>query len=126
MLFDTDVLIWVLRGNEKAARAVHGAPDRRISIVSYMELVQGARDRAELRQIQAFLSDCRFQAVPLSENIGHRASIYVEQYGLSMGLALADALIAATAVENRLALCTGNRKHYRPIRDLLLKPFRPG
>lgn len=124
MLFDTDVLIWVLRGNEEAARAVHEAPERRISIVSYMELVQGARDRAELRQIQAFLSDCSVRIVPLSENIGHRASIYVEEYGLSMAMGLADALIAATAVESRLALCTGNRKHYKPIRDLQLKPFR--
>jgi hypothetical protein len=63
--------------------------------------------------------------VPLSENIGHRASIYVEEYGLGAGLGVADALISATAVEHRLTLGTGNRRHYRPIRDLDLKPFRP-
>ena len=126
MLIDTDILIWVFRGNGKAARLVDEEEERKISAVTYMEIIQGARNRGELRQIKAFLSDYGFQVVPLSENIGHRASIYVEEYGLSMALSVPDALIAATAVENHLTLCTGNRKHYGPIKDLLLKPFRPG
>jgi predicted nucleic acid-binding protein len=34
-------------------------------------------------------------------------------------------MIAATAVEQQRVLQTGNRKHFRPIRDLQLKIFRP-
>ena len=38
---------------------------------------------------------------------------------------MADALLAATAVESQMALCTGNRKHYGPIAELELSVFRP-
>jgi len=125
VLFDTDVLIWVFRGNRKAARIVDAMTDRSLSIVTYMELVQGARSRQELRQIKGFLSDAAFQVVPLSDTIGHRASIYVEEYGLGTALGVADALIAATAVENNQPLCTGNHRHYSSVKKLATKPFRP-
>jgi predicted nucleic acid-binding protein len=125
MLFDTDVLIWVLRGSGKAAKAVDGAGERAVSVVTYMELLQGARDKAEVRAIRSFLADMRFAIVPLSENIGHRASIYMEEYGLSVAMSMADALIAATAVEAHEPLMTGNVKHYKAIRDLDIRRFRP-
>jgi len=36
-----------------------------------------------------------------------------------------DALIAATAAEYGLSLCTGDQTHFRRIRNLDLVPFRP-
>lgn len=125
MLFDTDVLIWVLRGNAKAAMAIDDADARAVSVVVYMELLQGARDKAEVRAIKTFLADMRFTMLPLTENIGHRASIYMEEYGLSASISMADALIAATAVESNDTLITANDKHYRTVKELDLKRFRP-
>jgi len=125
MQFDTDILIWFLRGNEKAAKAVDLADERRISIITYMELLQGSRNKEEIRTIQRFLADYAFLLLPLTQNIGHRASIYLEEYALQAGMGVADVLIAASAVENRLILYTGNHKHYRGIRDLDVKIFRP-
>jgi len=124
MLFDTDVLIWVFRGNEEAARVIEEDPDRFLSVVSYMELLQGAQDRREIRLLKSFLSDLRFSLLPLTENIGHRASIYMEEFAPSAGLRVADALIAASAAEHRLALCTGDRRHFQAIRELELSVFR--
>jgi hypothetical protein len=126
MIFDTDVLIWVLRGNAKAARAVDDADEKRaVSLVTYMELLQGARNKQEMRTIKSFLTDLQFLALPLTENIGHRASIYMEEYTLSSSMTLADALIAATAVESNQPLITGNDKHYKVVKEIDLKRFRP-
>jgi predicted nucleic acid-binding protein len=125
MIYDTDVLIWIFRGNSAAARAVDGNHERFLSVVSYMELLQGAVDRRETRLLKSFLADCRFSLLPLTENIGHRASIYMEEFASSSGLRVADALIAATAAENQMALCTGDHRHFRPIRELRLAVFKP-
>lgn len=125
MLFDTDVLIWYLRGSEKAARAMEEAQSRQLSVVSYMELLQGARDKNEVKIIRNFLKDLDFEIVPLTENIGHRASVYMEEYCLKVEMCLADALLAATSVENHLLFCTGNNKHYKPIAEIEMSVFRP-
>ena len=125
MMYDTDVLIWFVRGNEKAARAFEKDSARCISIQSYMELLQGARDQAEQQHLKDFIFAFNFAVLPLSENIGHRALVYVEEYALSAGMRSADALVAATAVENNTALMTGNTRRFRAIRELQLKAFRP-
>jgi len=125
MLFDSDVLIWVLRGNVKAAKAVDDTEARAISVVTYVELLQGARDKREVKAIKSFLADMQFRTIPLTENTGHRASIYMEEYGVSVSMSMADALIAAAAIEADETLMTGNDKHYKPIKELELKRFRP-
>ncbi len=125
MLFDTDVLIWYLRGNQHASDTLKVDDRRQISVVSYMELLQGARDKKEVKIIRSFLRDLDFEMLPLTENIGHRASVYIEEYCLKANLCVADALLAATAVENNVTICTGNQKHYQIINEIELKRFRP-
>lgn len=125
MLFDTDILIWIQRGNEAAAALVDGAERRFISIQTYMELLQCVQNRKQYKDVRDFLKDFNFTILPLTEKIGHRASIYVEEYSLGHGMRAGDALIAATATENSLKLVTSNGKHFKPIQDLDLKVFKP-
>jgi len=125
MIFDTDVLIWASRGNPAAARTIDAAPDRALSIVSLMELLQGARSKPEVRQIKEFLRQLGFSILPLSESIGSNAAALIEQHSLAHGVQLADALIAATAIESGHQLCTANTKHFRPIKSLSRVAFRP-
>lgn len=125
MLFDTDVLIWCFRGKAKAAKAIESADALAISAVTYMELVQGVRNKQELRAIRSFLADLHIPTLPLTENIGHRATIYLEEHALGAGLTMADALISATAMEHALPLCTGNAKHFKRIGDLEVQAFKP-
>lgn len=124
MIFDTDIFIWVQRGNRKAADMIDAAGERYLSIQSYMELLQCAKDRKQQWLTKQFISDLGFIVLPLSENIGHRALIYIEEYGLSSGMRAGDAVIAATAVENNMPLASGNGKHFRVIRDLDFKLFK--
>ncbi|GJQ60420.1 MAG: type II toxin-antitoxin system VapC family toxin [Candidatus Scalindua sp. AMX11] len=124
MIFDTDILIWFLRGNEKAAHVIENEDLRKISTITYLELFQGVKNKQESKQIRHFVSDYSFEVIPLSENIGHRAIIYMEQYGLKVDICLSDVLIAASTVETNEILYTGNTKHYRIIPDLEIKQFR--
>jgi predicted nucleic acid-binding protein len=125
MIFDTDVLIWFFRGNRAAAELLDGQAERALSIISMMELYQGARSRQESRAIRQFLQNNNFRVIPINESISHLAATLVEDHALKDGLGVADALIAATARESGTILATGNVKHMRSISALELKAFRP-
>ena len=53
MIIDTDVLIWFLRGNENAQRIIKANIPFKISVINYMELVQGMRSKHDI-QIKKF------------------------------------------------------------------------
>ena len=125
MLYDTDVLIWALRGSRNAAREIDNDSDRYISAINYMELLQWARDKREQNLIKDFLVAADFQILPITEAISHHAMIFIEEYSLKFGIRLADALVFATACECSLCLCSANQKHYRCIIGLNAKQFKP-
>jgi len=125
VIFDTDIFVWVQRGNVKAARLIESEEERLLSVYSYMELLQCAENRRQHEATKSFLKECGFGVLPLGENTGHRAAVYVEEYGLSHGLRAGDAIVAATAAEHGLILCTGDSRHFSPIRDLQTKIFKP-
>ena len=124
MLFDTDIIIWALRGNGKAADKITKYSKRFISAVSYMELLKGAFNKKEQQTIKRFLQYYGLEILPITENVSHRAVIYMEEFALKSGIDIPDALIAATAAEASLPLATGNYKDYKDIPDIELSPFR--
>jgi predicted nucleic acid-binding protein len=126
MLFDTDVLIWFLRGDTLAARLIDSERNRNVSIVSFMELIQGAKTRREATAIRRFLRDLAFSLIPVDEAISYLAASLMEEHSQSNGLQVADAFIAATARESADVLATENVRHFRGIAGVRLKPFRPG
>jgi predicted nucleic acid-binding protein len=125
MIFDTDIFIWAQRGNENAAKMMEKSDERFLSVQTYMELLQCAKNKTQHTYVKDFLSSFGFTVLPLTENIGHRASIYIEEYTLSSGIRLGDAIIAATAVENGLVLASSNSKHFNVVKELQLKSFTP-
>ncbi len=125
VIFDTDIFIWVQRGNVKAAQLIENEEERRLSLLTYLELLQCAENRRQHEQTKSFLRDFGFLTLPPTENIGHRAAVYIEEYAMSHGLRAGDAIVAATAAENGLTLCPGNGTHFKPITDLKTSIFKP-
>lgn len=124
-LIDTDVLIWYMRGNEKAYAAIENLESFSISVVTYMEMVQGLRNKKELITLRQALHGWNARVLYLSEEISAKAMFFVEQHFLSHSLQLADALIGATAISHGLPLLTGNDKHYKMLGNLDLRKFVP-
>ncbi len=124
-VIDTDVLIWYMRGNQKAFRLIEGMEDFSLSVVSYMELVQGMRNKNELNLLRKALRQWKTQILYISEEISAKAMFYIEQHFLSHSLQLADALIGATAITYGLPIITGNEKHYKAMKDIKIKKFVP-
>ena len=125
ILVDTDVLIWNLRGNENAAVLLDSQSALAISAVSYMELVQGLRNKQEMQALRKALHFWSAEIIHINEAISARACFLMEEHALGDSLQLADALIGATALEYGLELHTANVKHYRKISGMILRRFRP-
>jgi predicted nucleic acid-binding protein len=125
MLIDTDVLVWYMRGNRKAFKAVEAFDGVNISVVTYIELVQGLRNKGELNTLKNFLQEKSATILHVTESVSASAMFLVEQHHFGHSLQLSDALIAATALGHGLPLFTGNARHYQPVRNLVMKRFEP-
>lgn len=90
-----------------------------------MELVQGMRNKEELRTLQKTLKQWNVKTIYVNEEISAKALFFVEEYFLSHSMQLADALIGATATMYGMTLITANDKHYKIIKELEMKVFRP-
>lgn len=125
MLVDTDVLIWHLRGYPQATRRLDQLPNLTISAVTYLELLQGMRNKAELVAVQKMLQRRQTLTLPITEAITRHATELMEALTLSHGLQMGDALIAATALKHGMPVLTGNVKHFAAVPALQIEGFVP-
>jgi predicted nucleic acid-binding protein len=126
LIIDTDVLIWYLRGNEKAKSIVEDNVPFAISVITYMEIIQGMRNKDEFKLFQKQMLRWNTNIIQIDQEISSRAMFYVQEYSLSHSMMLADALIAATVIQNSEILITANDKHYKFIPNIECKKFSPG
>ena len=125
MIIDTDVIIWELRGNLKAKQFIHENIPFNISVVTYIELVQGMRNKQELNKFIKQIGRWNVNIIQINSDISTRSMIYVEEFFLSHSMELADSLIAATCINNSDVLLTANDKHYKHIPNIQLIKFDP-
>ena len=125
MLVDTDVLIWHLRGLPKATQRLDRLSGITVSAITWLELLQGFRNRTEMLAVQKSLDMRGAKRLPITPAITDRAIELMEAFALSHGMRLGDALIAATAIEHGLTVLTGNVRHFSPIESLQIERFDP-
>lgn len=123
MIVDTDVLIWYSKGHQTAIDLIHSLDTFSVSVVTYMAIVQGVRNKKELNTFQKALGILNIKIFQIDELVSTKAMFLVEQYSLSHSMELADALIGATAIIKRLPLITGNDRHYKYLPEIEIKKF---
>uniref|UniRef100_UPI0040563ED7 PIN domain-containing protein n=1 Tax=Candidatus Electronema sp. TaxID=2698783 RepID=UPI0040563ED7 len=124
VLIDTDILIGAARGIHEATEClawIRKSNSPAISIVTYMELVVGCRDKRELNNLDRFM--LIFQIVRLNSRMSDIASDLLHSYRLSHGLLIPDAFIAATAIFLECQFISKNQRDYRFIGELNLLPY---
>lgn len=108
LLLDTDILIDHLRGRRRAQ-----LDDAATSVITRTELFAGG-ERQE-PAVEALLG--RLTELSVTPEVARRAGSIRRE----TGLAVADALIAATALEHGLPLMTRNRRHFERVPDVELR-----
>lgn len=114
-LVDTTLLIEHLRGNDQA-RVFLEDNSPSISTVSIAELIQESRDKDELVAAMKLVSS--LSEIAIDKKVSTKAIDLMKKFYLSRGLKFLDGLIAATALENKLTLITGNLKYFKFIEGL--------
>lgn len=118
-LLDTNVLIEILKGDESTIEKVQTLDGAlAISSVSVMELYYGAFNKAEIKQIDKFVS--LFKIMHIDKTISLRAMTLVKRYAKSHSLDIPDSLIVATALVNDCSLLTYDVKDFKFIEGLRL------
>jgi predicted nucleic acid-binding protein len=128
VIVDTDILVRYFRGEEAARRFLARVPfpERAVSALTVMELLQGCRDQRETRDVARFVSENLAAVIHPDEDISRRAIRLLELHARHAGLRVVDALIAATALTVSAPLANANTRHYRAIPTLSLVRFQPG
>ena len=87
-----------------------------INNIVLMELYIGAINKRDLREIKTKLQG--FKLLEIEQNIMNLSTQIIENFSLSNGAKIQDAIIASTCLINNLPIWTYNIKDFRYIPDL--------
>ena len=114
-LADTNVFVAVFKGDLTPKSFVESVSPA-INTIVYLELIQGAKTKDEVRKIEEYLT--RFELIHFDNAVSWHSIRLVREYSKSHGLMLPDAVIAATCLENNLRLITFNTRDFSFIDGL--------
>jgi predicted nucleic acid-binding protein len=105
-VFDTNILIDYLNGAAAAQRELTNYTERLVSLVTWMEVLAGARNAEEEDVIEMFLRD--FRVVDVTRRVAREAIVIRKAFRVR----LPDAIIWASARTESALLVTRNVKDF--------------
>lgn len=117
-VLDTNILIDLLSGVQKSRTEIERYARPRISIVTWMEVMVGARNSDEEDALRAFL--LRFDVEPLTAEVAAEAVSLRRSHGIG----LPDAVIWATSRVNECLLVTRNTSDFPTDDPGVRVPYR--
>lgn len=122
-LIDTDILIWVLRGNKEYKDLLLELKNKAVLSISTITIAEIYKNifPSEIVKTENIFNE--FQVWDVTVPIAKQGGLYWQQYVKQLRtLNLTDCLIAATAHINNATLVSLNLKHF-PMKDIqVLKP----
>jgi predicted nucleic acid-binding protein len=116
---DTDILIWILRQDKalvgrfkEVVRETGG--NIFITPVQVAEIYSGIRPKERVK-VELFIESLNI--LDIDGRMGQLAGDFLQKYGKSHSVTMADALVAAAAKANIFRLWTMNKKHYPMLED---------
>jgi predicted nucleic acid-binding protein len=117
-LIDSDVLLDFLDGYAPAGPELGRYRERCISIISWIEVMAGARTGADEDTRRGFLD--HFRIVPLTQRVAEEAVALRREYRLK----LPDAVIWASAITENCLLVSRNTKDFPASQPDVRFPYR--
>ena len=120
ILCDTNIFIHAFNRHPHTIARLEeiGWQEITLSVITVMELYQGARNKVELAKIKRKIR--YYDVVEIDNTVSHRAASFVEKFKLSHNLQIPDAIIGATAVVHQIPLYTYNIKDFSFIPGIVL------
>ena len=107
-IFDTNILIDYLNGIEAARKEIAQYQIKMISVITFMEVMIGAKTAWEEEAIRGFMAS--FEVVELSAEIAHEAITLRK----ALRLKIPDAIVYATARKEGCLIVSRNTKNLKP------------
>lgn len=120
VLCDTNIFIHAFNGDAKTISALRsiGYDNILLSSITVMELYQGMGKKKELQEMKKKIR--YYDVIEVDVEISKLATQLIDQFNLSHGLLIPDAIIAASAVVYQIELFTYNVKDFQFIPDIKL------
>lgn len=120
IIIDTNIFIEVFRKNSKIIDFLStlNNSDLAISIITYAELIFGARNKEEKIKIEKNLAG--LPILHINKDISQIFIELMKSYSLSNKISIPDALIASSAISTNSTLLTLNIKDFHYLKELKL------